>query len=245
MAAQEPFVPALIVVDFQQDFCPPNGSLAVPDARSIAPAINALLALPFALKLATRDWHPSDHVSFAANHAAASPFTSLATVVHPADPSRSYDTTLWPVHCLQDAPGAALVPELDVARLDAVVDKGTDPRFEMYSAFYDPFRLTDSGIAARLASRRVTHVFVVGLAADYCVKATAESAADEGFTTYIVDEATKPVYPDKWPASAGHVLAKGVRIVSVAGDELARVKSAEGDQTCHDSDWRGTPARGL
>lgn len=203
-----------------------NGSVAVPNGRSIAPAINSLLGLPFELKIATRDWHPRDHVSFAANHGpAAEPFTSCTTIVHPSDPERSYETGLWPVHCVQNEPGASLVPELDVACLDAVVDKGTDPRFEMYSAFYDPFRLEDSGIARRLAGRGVTHVFVVGLAADYCVKDTAESAADEGFTTYIVDEATKPVYPDKWPASASQVLAKGVKIVSMAGDELARVKS--------------------
>lgn len=166
-------------------------------------------------------------MSFAANHPGAEPFTSTAAVAHPTDPDRHrpYDAVLWPVHCLQHEPGAALAPELDVARLDAVVDKGTDPRFEMLSAFYDPFRLEDSGVAARLAGCRVTHVFVVGLAADYCVQATAESAADEGFTTYIIDEATKPVYPDRWPASASRVLAKGVTIVSMAGDELARVRS--------------------
>ncbi|KJZ78593.1 hypothetical protein HIM_01984 [Hirsutella minnesotensis 3608] len=243
-AADRPFVPALIVVDFQQDFCPPSGALAVPDARSIAPHVNALLALPFAVRLATRDWHPLDHVSFAANHPgppARRPFVDRARVANPLraapglvgpDPGPDDDEfTLWPVHCVQDSPGAALVPELRADRLDAVVDKGTDPRVEMYSAFRDPFGVEDSGVAARLARRRVSHVFVVGLAADYCVKATAGSAQDLGFTTYIVDEATRAVYPDKWPRSADDILKKGVAIISMDGPEVARVKAMVPDQS--------------
>ncbi|KAL6859795.1 NAD(+) salvage pathway protein [Amphichorda felina] len=209
------FKPALIV----------NGSLAVPDARAITAPVNHLLSLPFALKLATRDWHPPNHISFAPNHLSSQPFTSTTTVPHPSDPSRApYTTTLWPVHCVADSPGAQLVPDLHASLLDAVVDKGRDPRVEMYSAFYDPFRVEDSGLARTLRDAAVTHVYVVGLAADYCVKATAEDAVQEGFETYIVEEGTRPVVVDRWPECREQIVAKGVRMVSVEGEEVKRVE---------------------
>lgn len=129
------------------------------------------------------------------------------------------------MHCVQGSPGAQLVPELDAARVHAVLDKGMDPRVEMYSAFYDPFRVSDSGLAERLRGQGVTDVFVVGLAADFCVKATAEHAVDEGFRSYIVEEGAKPVLPDKWPECRRDIFAKGVKIISAEGDEIARVKS--------------------
>ncbi|KAF4592303.1 nicotinamidase [Ophiocordyceps camponoti-floridani] len=214
------FVPALIVVDFQHDFCPQsNGSLAVPDGLSIAKPVNQLLSLPFTLRLATRDWHPPDHISFKTNHKGSSPDVTIA---HPDDPSRSYTTALWPPHCIQHSAGAALVPELDRSRLDAVFDKGLDARFEMYSAFYDPFRVCDSGMAAYLAERNVTHVYVVGLAADHCVVHTARHASELGFVTYIVDEATRPIDPDGWPDPS--LNDSGVTVVSIHGQEVARVR---------------------
>ncbi|KHN94693.1 nicotinamidase [Metarhizium album ARSEF 1941] len=223
--AANPFKPALIIVDFQEDFCPPNGALAVPSGRAIANLINSLLALPFALKIATRDWHPPAHVSFASNHPSAAPFTSRAAIHHPSDPSRSYTTTLWPVHCVQDTPGAQLVPELDLSRVHLVVDKGQDPRVEMYSAFHDPFRVSDSGLASKLKDHHITHVYVVGLAADFCVRATAQDAADQGYKTYIVEEATKPVMPDTWEQCKQGIMAGGVEIIPIHGDQVARVKA--------------------
>ncbi|KAH7156733.1 Isochorismatase-like protein [Dactylonectria macrodidyma] len=225
MASSMPFKPALIVVDFQEDFCPPNGSLAVTDGRAIAPTINALLAFPFALKIATKDWHPASHVSFAANHAGAAPYTSSHTITHPSDPERSYNTTLWPVHCVQGTPGSALVPELHVDALHEVIEKGLDPRVEMYSAFYDPFHVSDSGLAKTLRDAGVTDVFVVGLASDFCVKATAEHAVEEGYRTFIVTEGTRPVLPDKWDACKSEMEAKGINFTSINGDEVARIKS--------------------
>lgn len=207
-----------------------DGALAVPQGRAIAPAVNALLALPFAVKLATRDAHPPSHVSFAASHGDAAsppppPFVSSALVRHPADARRAHAITLWPVHCVRGTPGAALAAELDAARLDAVVDKGTRADVEMHSAFYDPLRVCDSGVAARLRARAVTDVFIVGLAADYCVKATAESALDEGFAAYVVDEGTRPVFPDKWPEVRAELQVKGVHMVSIDGPHVARVAS--------------------
>ncbi len=93
----------------------------------------------------------------------------------------------------------------------------------MYSAFYDPFHVEDSGLAGRLRDHGVTHVYVVGLAADYCVKATAEHAVEEGFETYIVEEGTKPVVPDNWPECREGILQKGVKLVGIQGAEVERV----------------------
>lgn len=220
-----PFKPALIIVDFQEDFCPPNGSLAVPQGRTIASPINTLLTLPFALKIATRDWHPADHVSFATNHPGCKPFTSSTRIVHPRDSSKSFTATLWPVHCVRGTKGAELVPELDARRIDHVIDKGVDAGVEMYSAFHDPFHGSDSGLAGRLKRDGVTDVFVVGLAADFCVKATAEHAIEQGFRTYIVEEATKPVMLEQWDECRREIIDKGVKMISMDGQEIARVKA--------------------
>lgn len=222
------FVPALIIVDFQEDFCPPNGSLAVAGGRDISGPVNELLSLPsFALRIATQDWHPADHISFAANHPPKQPFADTATVVNPHNPAEVYDTRLWPVHCVQDTAGAALVPELDAARVDAVLRKGTDARVEMYSAFYDPFaapRVEDAGLAGRLRDAGVTHVYVVGLAYDYCVRATARDAAREGFVTYVVEEGTRAVDAGAWAACTRSLEEAGVKVVRMDGEEVQRLR---------------------
>ncbi|KAI5923922.1 isochorismatase [Camillea tinctor] len=225
------FRPALIVVDLQEDFCPPNGSLAVPSGRDVIPVISTLLSLPFVLKIATRDWHPPDHVSFAANHAGKQPYTDAVTIVNPHNPAETYESRLWPVHCVQGTPGAELVPELPAASLDRVIDKGTDPRVEMYSPFYDPFvapRVCDSGLAAALRDARVTHVYVVGLAADYCVRYAALDAVREGFETYLVEEGTRAVDAAGWPECRKGIEAAGVKVVGMEAPEVQRLRAATG-----------------
>ncbi|KAI0517158.1 isochorismatase [Xylaria bambusicola] len=221
------FRPALIVVDVQEDFCPPNGSLAVPGGRDIVAPINKLLDLPFVLKVATKDWHPQDHISFAANHAGKQPFVDFATVVNPDNAAESYSTRLWPVHCVQGSRGAALLPELETDKLDEVLEKGTDRRVEMYSPFYDPFRTSDSGLAGLLRAHAVTDVYVVGLAGDYCVKACAEDAAKEGFRTYLIEECTRAVDAGAWPLCR-RTLEEGsrARVVSLDGPEVLRLSQS-------------------
>lgn len=117
------------------------------------------------------------------------------------------------------------MPELDVAALDMVVEKGMDHRVEMYSAFYDPFRVSNSGLAKTLKEAGITDVFVVGLASDFCVKATAEHAVEEGYRTFIVTEGTRPVLPDKWDECKSEMEAKGINFISIDGDQVARLKS--------------------
>lgn len=222
------FVPALIIVDFQEDFCPPAGSLAVAEGRDISGPVNELLSLPsFAVRIATQDWHPRDHISFADNHPGKEPFADSATVVNPHNPEERYDTRLWPVHCVQGTEGAELAPELDAARVDEVLRKGTDARVEMYSAFYDPFtrpRVEDSGLAGILRDKGVTHVYVVGLAYDYCVGSTARDAAGEGFVTYVVEEATRAVDADAWAECTKGLEKEGVKVVRMDGQEVQRLR---------------------
>lgn len=117
------------------------------------------------------------------------------------------------------------MPELDVSQVDAVVDKGMNPDVEMYSAFWDPLRVSVSELGGKLKEKRVTDVFVVGLAADYCVRATAESAVEEGYRTYIVEEGTRAVNKETWETEGRQeVERRGISIVSAGGNEIQRVK---------------------
>ncbi|KKY25783.1 putative pyrazinamidase nicotinamidase [Diplodia seriata] len=223
------FRPALVIVDVQEDFCPPNGALAVHDGRTVVPTINRLLRLPFAARVATKDWHPRDHVSFASNHAAPDnvPFDTTVTIANPHNPDETQTTRLWPDHCVQGTPGAELISELDQSRVTSVVEKGQDRRVEMYSAFADPFRrppVARSGLADLLRAAGVSDVFVVGLAMDYCVKFTALDAVAEGFRTVVVREGTKAVDPARWSEVQEEMEAAGVGFVSVDGEEVKRVE---------------------
>ncbi|KAI8957601.1 hydroxymethylglutaryl-coenzyme A reductase-domain-containing protein [Daldinia sp. FL1419] len=218
------FRPALIVVDLQEDFCPPNGSLAVANGRDIAPLVNKLLASPFVIRIATKDWHPQNHISFATNHQGKVPFEDSITIVNPHNEAETYESRLWPVHCVQGSPGAELIPEIRASQLDIVLQKGIDPRVEMYSPFYDPFRsprICDSGLVKLLKEKQVTDVYVVGLAADYCVKNAAVDAAKEGFKTYLVEECTRAVDPSAWPECKKEIEISGAKVVSIDGPELA------------------------
>lgn len=201
----------------------------MPDGRAISPLVNRLLRLPiWTVRVATKDWHPADHVSFASNHPGdLKPFVDSTTIVNPYNEHESYVSRLWPVHCVQGTPGAELVPELDASMVDKVVEKGTDARVEMYSAFYDPFvnpRVSDSGLLALLKEKDVTDVYVVGLAADYCVKCTAADAAAEGFKTFLIEEGTRAVDSAQWEDAVKKELSeKGVNVVSVQAGEVKRL----------------------
>lgn len=200
------------------------------EGRNIAKTVNDLLLLPFALKVATKDYHPPDHISFASNHPPPDnvPFSSQISIRNPYNPSEVQTTLLWPVHCVQGTKGAEIVPELDTSKIDHIVEKGQDKRVEMYSAFADPFRspsVTQSDLEGTLKNAGVTHVYCVGLAMDYCVKFTAIDAASAGFKTFVVSEGTKAVDPDAWQDVEKQLQNAGVAMVSVNSEEVGLVRT--------------------
>ncbi|THH29655.1 hypothetical protein EUX98_g4533 [Antrodiella citrinella] len=236
--------PALLIIDVQEDFLPPNGALAVPDGRSILPTINTLLSLPFppSLKLATKDHHPPTHISFHTSpcHHAASPplqpFTSTITITNPSNPAETYISQVWPPHCIVDTPGNALADGLDVDKIGRVVLKGRDERVEMYSAFRTPLRdppleepETVDGeafgigeLGRVLCEEKVTDVIIVGLAGDYCVKASALDCVAigketrRGWRTWIVEEGVRSVGGDKiWTEARKELESHGVQVVGL------------------------------
>lgn len=200
--------------------------------RDLAPTINSLLSLPFALKIATKDAHPQDHVSFATSHSPSKKaFESVFKISNPSDETLSYEIPLWPAHCVQDTKGAEIIPEIDVSKLDEVVEKGKDSRVEMFSGFADVFgrkssELASLDLASLLHRARITHVFTVGLAGDFCVKCTALDAKKEGFKVYVVQEATRSVDGGEkgWGAATKELEKAGIDIISIEGPEVERIR---------------------
>lgn len=174
---------ALIIVDVQNDFCP-GGALAVAGGDLVVPVINAMLPR-FDVVVATQDWHPRDHASFAANHSG----TQVGQVIELGGLAQ----VLWPPHCVQNTVGADLRADLDMSGLDGLFKKGTDPLVDSYSGFFDNGRRHATGLGDYLKGRGVTSVFVCGLATDYCVKWTALDALSLGFVTTVVSDACRGV----------------------------------------------------
>lgn len=206
-----------------------NGSLAVGGGRDIVPLINELLSYPFPVKIATKDFHPQDHISFASNHPPPNniPFASSIVIKNPLNPEETQETRLWPDHCVQGTKGAELLPELDVTKVQHIVEKGQDKRVEMYSAFADPFlspTVAQSKLAQILREAGITDVFVAGLAADYCVKFTALDARKEGFKTWVVKDATRAVDPSSLPELHKEYEKKDISLVSKDDDIWKKVK---------------------
>jgi nicotinamidase/pyrazinamidase len=195
----------LVLVDLQADFLP-GGALAVPDGELVVPIVNSM-QMAFPLVVATQDWHPANHGSFAANHPGKKPFEQIDL--------NGLPQTLWPVHCVQDTPGAALAPDLKRERIAKIFQKGTDPGIDSYSGFFDNGHRKSTGLGEWLKQQNVTEVFVCGLATDYCVKFTALDAVQAGFTTSLIEDACRGVTlrPDDVKNAIADMKAAGVRIV--------------------------------
>jgi len=173
----------LLLVDIQNDFLP-GGALAVPGGDEIIPVVNELIP-QFELIVATQDWHPADHGSFAANHAGRVPFDQAEIDGLPQ--------TLWPVHCVQNTGGALFAPGLRTERIARVFPKGMNPLVDSYSGFFDNGRRAATGLADWLRARGVTEISVCGLATDYCVKFTVLDALREGFRVSLIAAACRGV----------------------------------------------------
>lgn len=174
---------ALIIVDVQNDFLP-GGALAVPRGDEVIAVANRV-SPSFELVVATQDWHPPDHGSFADNHPGKEPGDIIEL--------GGLKQILWPVHCVQSTPGAELASALDTARIARVFKKGTERDIDSYSGFFDNGRRKATGLGDHLKERGVRDVYMLGLATDYCVKFTALDAADLGFHTSLIADGCRAV----------------------------------------------------
>ncbi len=196
---------ALIIVDMQNDFMP-GGALGVPRAHEIIPLINTLIP-KFSLVVATQDWHPTDHVSFAANHLGK----KVGEIVKTGD----IDQILWPVHCVRSTHGAELASSLDKENFASFFYKGTDKNIDSYSAFFDNARRKSTGLGDYLKSRGVNDVYVAGVATDYCVLFTSLDAVDLGFNVYVIADACRAINldPRDEQRALAAMAARGAQIV--------------------------------
>ncbi|HEX9160734.1 MAG TPA: bifunctional nicotinamidase/pyrazinamidase [Thermoanaerobaculia bacterium] len=174
---------ALIIVDVQNDFIP-GGALPTRNGDEVVPVINRIQPL-FDLVVATQDWHPQNHGSFASNHPGHKPGDVIEL--------DGLQQILWPDHCVQGSKGAEFHPALDASRFDKVVRKGTDPSIDSYSTFFDNGRKKSTALELYLRESGVTDVFIGGLATDYCVLWSVRDAVDLGFRTHVVRDACRGV----------------------------------------------------
>jgi nicotinamidase/pyrazinamidase len=206
----------LILVDIQNDFIP-GGTLPVPEGDQIVPLVNRLQDR-FDLVVATQDWHPADHGSFAANHPGRKPGEVIDL--------HGLRQILWPVHCVQNTPGVAFVPGLETRRISRVFQKGTDPSIDSYSGFFDNGRRKATGLGDYLKEKGATDVYVCGLATDYCVKFTALDARSLGFKTFLIEDACRGVNLKPGDVEAAVEEMRRAGVVVVNSDKLVSQRRA-------------------
>ena len=196
---------ALILVDLQNDFCR-GGALAVEEGDQVIPIANQLMS-KFDLVIATQDWHPANHGSFAANH----PWRRPGQVID----LHGLQQVLWPIHCVQESFGAEFVAALNTDAITKVFVKGTDPELDSYSGFFDNGQRKATGLGDYLKSEGVKEVYILGLATDYCVKYTALDALGMGFDTKLVVDACRGVNlnPGDVDKAVSEMQEKGVQII--------------------------------
>ncbi|MBA4302458.1 nicotinamidase/pyrazinamidase [Algoriphagus alkaliphilus] len=196
----------LLIVDVQNDFIP-GGALAVSEGDQVVPLINDMQK-KFRHVIATQDFHPSDHGSFAANHPGRKPFEFIELA--------GLTQILWPVHCVQGSSGADFHPKLNRSQWMAVFQKGKNPEVDSYSGFFDNARRGDTGLGDFLKSIGIRRVFVCGLALDYCVKFTALDAKSLGFETFLISDATRAVNlkPEDGNLAIAEMEAAGITVLT-------------------------------
>jgi nicotinamidase/pyrazinamidase len=174
---------ALIIVDLQNDFLP-GGALPVPHGDEVIPLANELQDR-FEIVVATQDWHPADHGSFAANHPGKKPGDRIKL--------DGIEQILWPVHCVQNTRGAEFASSFDRSRVVRVFQKGIDPRIDSYSTFFDNAHRRATGLGDFLKEQAVTEIYLLGLALDYCVKFSALDARGLGLKTHVIVDACRGI----------------------------------------------------
>jgi nicotinamidase/pyrazinamidase len=199
---------AMILVDLQNDFLP-GGALAVRDGDGVVPVANALMKKfgTGGMVVATQDWHPASHASFAANH----PGRNIGEIVD----LDGLQQVLWPVHCVQATRGADFAPGLEAGRIEHVTRKGMDPRIDSYSGFFDNGHQRATDLDATLKARGVKELFIMGLATDYCVKFTALDGRALGYDVHLVIDGCRGVdlQPGDVERAVQEMRAAGVKVV--------------------------------
>lgn len=199
----------LIIVDLQNDFMP-GGALGVPEADRVIPIVNKIMP-HFSLILATQDWHPSDHVSFAANHRGKKPGDVVEV--------KGISQILWPVHCVRNSKGAELVKELKKEKIESIFYKGTDKEIDSYSAFFDNAHLRSTGLHEYLSSRGIKEIHIAGVATDYCVLYSVLDALELGHSVTVISDACRGInlYPGDVEAAFAKMMGRGAKVITSEG----------------------------
>ncbi len=175
---------ALLAVDLQNDFCPPAGTLAVPEGDTIVPLINRLMQV-FDHTILTQDWHPAHHLSFASSHPEKQPFQTIELPYG--------EQILWPDHCVQGSTGAAFRSDLEKDPAELILRKGFRREIDSYSAFYENDHVTPTGLTGYLRERGINRIYLAGLATDFCVHWSAVDGCKEGFEVLVIEDATRGI----------------------------------------------------
>jgi len=200
----------LIIVDVQNDFLPPNGSLAVNDGTAVIPVINELRKrVHFDCIALTQDWHPQNHVSFCINHK-----DEGAQLFTPFTLPNGQQQMMWPSHCVQESEGSKFNENLNIQPTDKIIRKGMDPMVDSYSGFYDNDHKTKSKLEDTLKKAGITDVYVTGIAYDYCVGYSALDSQAAGFRTYVVEDATRGVAESSVKSMIEQLNKAGVKIIN-------------------------------
>lgn len=194
----------LVIVDVQNDFLP-GGSLEVPFGDEVAAVINSIQD-KFDLVVATQDWHPANHVSFASNHPGKKPFDKIELY--------DEEQVLWPDHCVQGTPGAMFYPGLDSGRFSAIFRKGMNPEVDSYSGFFDNRRMISTGLAGYLKEKGAGEIHFCGLAADICVLYTMYDALREGFQAILIEDASRPLDIRSFGKLKKQITEQGIKVVN-------------------------------
>lgn len=194
----------LIIIDVQNDFIP-GGTLAVPGGNEIISLINRLQH-EFDLVIATQDWHPRDHSSFAANHRDKKEFDKIEW--------QGSEQVLWPIHCVQNSFGAEFHTGLETARIETIFRKGTSEEIDSYSGFFDNAHLKSTGLSGYLKEKGASDLYFVGLAGEYCVYFSVKDALREGFSATLIEDATRALDTSDYEEAKTDILNKGGKIIT-------------------------------
>jgi len=195
-------IKALVLIDIQNDFIP-SGSLVVPNGDEIIPIVNDLQQ-KFDLVVATQDWHPQNHMSFASNHDGKEPFEKIEL--------HDMEQILWPDHCVQNSEGAEFHPDLHTKKVEVIIRKGMNPEIDSYSGFYDNGHKKSTGLAGYLREKKVDELYFAGLAADVCVYFSIKDALKEGFSATLIEDATRALNDDKFAEMKKELQEIGMKI---------------------------------